>query len=224
MKLLLVRHGQTPSNVAGLLDTAAPGPGLTTLGLDQAAAIPGALEGRQIDAVFVSALVRTRLTATPLSLARGLDMIELPGTHEISAGSMESLSDRGSVRTYMQTAFSWGLGELDVSMPGGPDGHEFFARFDDSIDTVAGTTDGTAVVFSHGAAMRVWTAGRAKNIPASYAGEHDIHNTGVLEFDGSPAEGWTLVSWQGNAVGGSQLDDPTADDPTGETLSEAMDD
>jgi len=224
MKLLLVRHGQTPSNVAGLLDTAAPGPGLTALGLDQAAAIPGALEGRQIDAVFVSALVRTRLTATPLSLARGLDMIELPGTHEISAGSMENLSDRGSVRTYMQTAFSWGLGELDVSMPGGPDGHEFFARFDDSIDTVAATTDGTAVVFSHGAAMRVWTAGRAKNIPASYAGEHDIHNTGVLEFDGSPAEGWTLVSWQGNAVGGSQLDDPTADDPTGETLSEAMDD
>ena len=40
MRLLLVRHGQTPSNVAGLLDTALPGPGLTALGTRQAAAIP----------------------------------------------------------------------------------------------------------------------------------------------------------------------------------------
>ena len=29
MRLVLIRHGQTPSNVCGLLDTAPPGPGLT---------------------------------------------------------------------------------------------------------------------------------------------------------------------------------------------------
>ena len=29
MRILFVRHGQTPANVRGLLDTAAPGPGLT---------------------------------------------------------------------------------------------------------------------------------------------------------------------------------------------------
>lgn len=224
MKLLLVRHGQTPANVAGRLDTAAPGPGLTALGLDQAAAIPAALAGSTIDAIFVSTLIRTRLTATPLSVNRGLEMVQLPGIHEISAGNVENLSDRDSIRTYLETAFAWGLGDLDVVMPGGHDGHEFFARFDDSIATVASATQGTAVVVSHGAAMRVWAAGRAKNIPASYAGEHDIHNTGVLEFEGSPAEGWTLISWQGNPIGGGQLDDPTADDPTGETLAEAMDD
>ena len=224
MKLLLVRHGQTPANVAGRLDTAAPGPGLTALGLDQAAAIPTALAGSPVDALFVSTLIRTRLTATPLSVNRGLEMVQLPGIHEIGAATLENLSDRESIRTYMQTAFSWGLGDLDVVMPGGHDGHEFFARFDDSIATVASATEGTAVVVSHGAAMRVWAAGRAKNIPASYAGEHDIHNTGVLEFEGSPEDGWTLISWQGHAIGGGQLDDLTADDPTGETLSEAMDD
>ncbi|MCM1975585.1 histidine phosphatase family protein, partial [Streptomyces sp. G1] len=37
MRLLLVRHGQTPTNVDYLLDTAVPGPGLTELGLAQAA-------------------------------------------------------------------------------------------------------------------------------------------------------------------------------------------
>lgn len=223
MKLLLVRHGQTPANVAGIISTAGPGPGLTALGIEQAEAIPRAFGDRSIDSIYVSTLVRTRMTATPLAQARGLEMLELPGIHEISAGSMEDLSDRDSIRTYMQTAFSWGLGDRDVAMPGGQDGHEFFARYDDSIATVAAQNEGTAVVFSHGAAMRVWTAGRAKNIPARYAGEHDIHNTGVLEFEGSPEEGWTLLSWQGTAVGGVQLDDPSADDPTGETLSEAVD-
>lgn len=223
MKLLLVRHGQTPSNVAGLLDTAAPGPGLTALGLDQAAAIPRALEAHDVEGIYVSTLVRTRLTATPLAVARGLEMIELAGTHEILAGNLENLRDPASIRTYMQTAFAWGQGNRDVSMPGGSNGHEFFARFDESIAQVAAATSGTAVVVSHGAAMRVWTAGHATNIAPSYAGEHDIHNTGVLEFDGSPAEGWTLVSWQGNPIGGASLNDPTADDPTGETLSEAMD-
>ena len=32
MRLLLIRHGETPGNVLGQLDTAHPGPGLTDLG------------------------------------------------------------------------------------------------------------------------------------------------------------------------------------------------
>jgi len=54
MKLWLIRHGQTPSNVLGLLDTAVPGPGLTDLGVEQAAAIPGALHDQSLTAVFAS--------------------------------------------------------------------------------------------------------------------------------------------------------------------------
>ncbi|BCW50626.1 hypothetical protein StoSoilB13_29680 (plasmid) [Arthrobacter sp. StoSoilB13] len=50
MKLLLIRHGQTPGNVAGQLDTAFPGPGLTELGERQAAALPEALADESIQA------------------------------------------------------------------------------------------------------------------------------------------------------------------------------
>ena len=32
MHLLLIRHGQSAANVAGILETRAPGPGLTALG------------------------------------------------------------------------------------------------------------------------------------------------------------------------------------------------
>lgn len=227
MRLLLIRHGQTPGNVKGLLDTAHPGPGLTPLGQRQAAEIPDALRDEPIAAIFASTLTRTQLTAVPLAADRGLDITVLPGVHEIGAGELENLGDRESIRTYLETVFAWGLGDLAPVMPGGADGHAFFERFDASIaevsDSMARAVDtlGAAVVVSHGAAIRVWVAGRAVNVPPSFAGEHDIQNTGIVELEGSPAEGWTLVSWQGNAVGG--LDDPAAEDPTGETLDEALD-
>ena len=72
MRLLLIRHGQTPSNVLGLLDTAIPGPGLTDLGIEQAAALPAALADYRIDAIYASAQRRAQLTAQPLADARGL--------------------------------------------------------------------------------------------------------------------------------------------------------
>lgn len=63
MRLILIRHGQTPSNVAFLLDTAVPGPGLTDLGEKQAAALPQTLADVDIDLLYVSTLTRTQLTA-----------------------------------------------------------------------------------------------------------------------------------------------------------------
>jgi broad specificity phosphatase PhoE len=218
MRLLLIRHGQTPSNVDGLLDTARPGPGLTELGERQAAEIPDALKHEAIDGVYVSVLRRTLITATPLLVDRGLEPVELPGIHEIEAGDLEMRHDHEAYRIYLETAFAWGLGDLDRRMPGASDGHEFFRRFDQSIASVTGNN---AVVFSHGAAIRVWVAGRAINVPPSFAGEHDIQNTGVVELDGSLDAGFTLLSWQGTPVGGSDLSDDTAEDPTGETLDEA---
>src|SRR5689334_1597685 len=112
MRLLLIRHGQTPSNVGFLLDTAVPGPGLTELGERQAAALPEALAGEDIEAVYASTLLRTRLTAAPLAAARGLDVIVRDGIREVSAGDLEMLpghSERGEL--YMRTVFAWAAGD-----------------------------------------------------------------------------------------------------------------
>ncbi|MFT4229800.1 MAG: histidine phosphatase family protein [Microbacterium sp.] len=89
MRLLLLRHGQTPSNVAGVLDTGYPGAGLTELGVRQAEAVPGALAGEAIAAIAVSPLVRTGLTAAPLARERGITVRVQPGLEEISAGDWE---------------------------------------------------------------------------------------------------------------------------------------
>ena len=69
MKLRLIRHGQTPNNVARVLDTAEPGALLTQLGHDQAEALPQKLVTVSIDSLYVSTLTRTQLTAQPLARA-----------------------------------------------------------------------------------------------------------------------------------------------------------
>ena len=219
MRLILIRHGQTPANVDGRLSTAAPGPGLTPLGDTQAAMIPEGLRGVEVEAIYASRLLRTQLTARPLAEERGLDVRVLEGIHEIEAGDLEDRRDLPAVRAYLGAAFAWGTGDLSRAMPGGPDGHEFFRRFDADVALAAAEAE-HAVLVSHGAAIRVWVAGRALNVPPSYAGEHEIDNTGIVELEGSPEAGWTLLTWQGEPVGGPQLADATAEDPTGESLAE----
>ena len=181
--------------------------------------IPRALRDTPIDSIYASVLLRTQLTATPLATERALDVRVLPGIHEIEAGDLEDRRDRASIRTYLETAFAWGTGDLSPVMPGAFDGHQFFRRFDADIASVAAESE-NAVVVSHGAAIRVWVAARAINVPPTYSGEHDIDNTGVIELEGTPDEGWTLLSWQGTPVGGARLTDATAEDPTGESLSD----
>jgi len=219
MRLLLVRHGQTPSNVDFLLDTAVPGAGLTALGEQQAAALPVALADEDIEAVYASTLVRTQLTATPLASSRGLDIEVLEGLHEIEAGALEKLTDRESHLHYLGTVFAWAAGELDRRMPSGPSGHDFFERYDDSIARIAAATpggdDAAVAVVSHGAAIRVWTGLRAANVDADFAARHVLANTGIVALEGDPDAGWRLIHWDGSPVGGLALADPTAEDPTG---------
>jgi broad specificity phosphatase PhoE len=231
MRILLVRHGQTPANVIGSLETATPGPGLTELGTEQADAVVAALAHEPISAIYVSKLRRTHETAAPLASALGLTPVELPGTHEIEAGDLEGLTAHDAVRTYMGTAFAWGSGDFTPRMPGGSDGAEFFERFDSSIAQVVADhpADATVVVVSHGAAIRVWTAQRVANLGDGFTSDNHLANTGVVVIESTgdtstAASAWTALSWADLPLGGARLDDPTADDPTGEALDEALDD
>ncbi|MFJ4225385.1 histidine phosphatase family protein [Microbacterium sp. NPDC089695] len=224
MKLLLIRHGQTPSNVIGALDTGRPGPGLTGLGHAQAAAIPGVLRDEQIDAIYASPLVRTQLTAAPLAVDRGIEIAVVEGLEEISAGDWEMHSDREAVEGYVRTARSWLSGDVDVEIPGGESGTEFFARYDAAIDRIAAAhADGAVVVVSHGAAIRVWAAARLQGIDLDDAAHWRLYNTGMCVLDGDPVTGWHLVSWHEEPLGGVDLEDPGALDVPAEPVGEPGD-
>ncbi|MEW2295437.1 histidine phosphatase family protein [Streptomyces sp. NPDC006743] len=203
MRLLLVRHGETPSNVDSLLDTTAPGPGLTELGTRQAAALPEALAGEHIDALYASTLVRTQLTAAPLAAARGLDVVVRDGIRELSAGDLEGEpgdSERG--QRYLRTVLAWAAGRRDLRMPGpgGESGTEALARYDAVVAEAAAGGRRTVAMVSHGAAIRLWTAVRARNLDARFAAAHPLRNTGVVILEGTPEAGWTALTWAGAVV------------------------
>lgn len=219
MRLLLIRHGQTDDNVTGRLGAVVPGPGLTELGLEQAAAVAQALRDEDIEAIYVSDMIRTHLTAEPLAAERGIDPVELPGLREISSGDLEGLSDRESVRKYVDPIIGW-WSDQSGRIPGGENGHEFFERYDAAIRRIASTHGGTVAVFSHGAAIRTWAAWTAANLDEENTRGLFLDNTGVVVLEGDPETGWIAVLWEGTAIGGPTLDDPTAVDPTGD-LSES---
>ncbi|MET9828089.1 histidine phosphatase family protein [Streptomyces sp. NPDC006385] len=201
MRLLLIRHGQTPSNVDHLLDTAVPGPGLTALGEAQAAALPEALVGEDIEAVYASTLIRTQRTAAPLAAARGLDVLVRDGIRELSAGDLEMLpGDAEQAEPYMKTVFAWAAGDTELRMPGGESGAEALARYDAVVAEAADSGAGTVAMVSHGAAIRMWTAARAVNVDVPFAAAHPLANTGVVILEGSPAEGWKALEWAGAMV------------------------
>lgn len=200
MRLLLIRHGQTTSNVGQHLDTAEPGADLTPLGRKQAAAIPRALEGEAIDLIVVSNLVRTQQTAEPLAQARGLVPLIRPGVREIGAGDYEMLNDSASIQGYLTAVFGWGV-DMAGRMPGAESGTEVIARYDEVIEEAAERVgDGTAVIFSHGAVIRAWAATRADGLDFDYAKTHWLPNTGMIALEGSP-HSWQVTEWGSSALG-----------------------
>lgn len=219
MRLILVRHGQSPSNIDHLIDTAVPGPPLTALGLTQAAALPAALAGEQVDAIYASSMLRAQMTAAPLAEQRGLPVVVRDGLREVTAGDLEMAGDDASIEAYLSIVFAWSAGDLARRMPGGDTGAETFARYDAVVAEAAASTSGSVVMVSHGAAIRMWVAGRAGNLSPAFAATNPLENTGVIILEGDPSDGWRVDAWTDRIVGGVAVG--TADGPGGQPLERA---
>ncbi len=218
MRLLLVRHGQTPSNVRHQLDTAVPGPGLTALGERQAAALPAALADEPVEAVWASTMVRTQHTAAPLAAALGLEVHVRDGVREVSAGDLEMRSDDEAAQRYLRTMFAWAT-DPGLRMPGGESGTEVLGRYDAVVAEVAASGAGTAVVVSHGAAVRLWAAARVMGVDVDHAAAHPLDNTGAVVVEGDPAGGWRLSAWRSAPLGGPSVTDPAKGGPAAEPVA-----
>ncbi|MEY2849540.1 MAG: hypothetical protein RI885_2207 [Actinomycetota bacterium] len=218
MRLILIRHGQTPSNVEGLLDTRIPGPGLTELGTAQAAAIPAALAGESIDVLVASDMVRTQLTIAPLAAETGLEVLVRGGIREISAGDLEMRNDREAVELYLDTVMAWAGGDFAPFIAGGERGREAMTRFDAVVDEVSRSGAETAVFVSHGAMIRSWAAWVSSNVDADYAGDHGLSNTAIVVLEGSPDAGWVTLTWDGEPLGGPAVTDDAADGPVADAV------
>lgn len=215
-----MRHGQTHANVSGELDTAHPGLELTELGRAQAEAAAKAIAEHHLDAIYVSSRVRTHQTAAPTAEQRGLTPTVVDGLEEIDAGDFEMRSDHDAVAGYIGAVATWLEGDLTHRMPGAETGEEFLARYDAAVRTIVAAGHDTALIVSHGAALRTWVSTRMCPHPDAPSVHQPLHNTALIVLDGHPDTGWEMVSWQGHPVGGEFLEDPAAEDPTGDLDSD----
>jgi probable phosphoglycerate mutase len=217
MRLLFIRHGQTPSNVRGLLDSRIPGADLSALGRRQAAAIPAALDARPITSITVTNMVRTAQTAAPLAAARGLVPVVDEDLREIEAGDLEMASGAEALARYVDVAWAWAGGNLTPRMAGAQDGAEFFERFDRGVERARTQGGSHPVIVSHAACIRVWVARRCRNVPPTFASDVQLHNTGSAEVEHDD-QGWQLREWNELPLGGDALhaaSGPENPDPTG---------
>ena len=196
MRLFLVRHGQTAANTRLELDTGAPGFPLTALGWEQAAALPAAFRGTELDLIVTSNLIRTQQTAQPLAEARGMLPVVDEAAREIRAGELEMNSDEESIRIYHETVEAWSRGDLDPRIPGGENGHQVIERFSGVVERGrdAVGASGSFAIIAHGAIIRTWSRLSAEN--TDFERFHIVKNTGIVELDDARGA-WRIESWMG---------------------------
>lgn len=201
MRLLLIRHGETPSNLLRALDTGAPGPGLTDLGHRQAAKLIESLSDEAIGAVFTSNLHRAQLTAAPLARAVGVEALVRDGLREIAAGCLEMRTDAESMLRYVSLLEAWMRGRADEVLDGGEACSSVYSRFNAVVAEAEGLGHPTVAMVSHGAMIRTWCGHHTTNVDADFAARRNLANTGVVVLSGSTPAGWAVETWEGERIG-----------------------
>ncbi|ORA43826.1 histidine phosphatase family protein [Mycolicibacterium celeriflavum] len=202
MRVTFVRHGESAGNASGLIDTSTPGPILTAKGQQQAQAVVGTLGVNNYDAIYSSTMVRTQLTAGPMSQYLRLPIQVLPGLQEIEAGIFEGTPEADAANGYARFPLAWAFqGNRDLRIPGSINGHEFDARVDGALETIYDNGDRNPVVFSHGGTIMFWTMMNVQNLTLEQKIEllrtAHLDNTDYVVVEGNPEDGWTLVNWNG---------------------------
>ena len=190
MRLILIRHGETESNVNRQLDTAHPGAPLNENGLAQAEALVEAIAHEEIHALYASTLTRAQQTATPLARARDLEVIVVDGIQEIAAG-VEEMNTDWSV--YVGMLNSWAPHNLDAGLEGGETARQFMTRFTNAVAAMEQAGDEVVALVSHGAALRVWAFSQDPSI--GFENAHPLRNTQWIVLNGSTTDGWRIERW-----------------------------
>src|SRR5262249_8066681 len=110
-QLILARHGEAESNLAGTVSGIPPGAGLTKLGREQGRSLETALDGRRVELGVATEFTRTQETLAIALRGRHAERIVMPELNEIRFGAF----DGGSLEAYR--AWAW-TEEPDVRPPG----------------------------------------------------------------------------------------------------------
>ncbi|GAA3024214.1 histidine phosphatase family protein [Actinokineospora globicatena] len=197
MRLMLARHGETPSNLRHALDSRPPGPSLTEMGHRQALALAERLAEDEVVAVYASVAVRAQETAAPVAKQHGLAVEVVEGLHELQVGDLEGRSDEHALRSFGEVYLRWTQGDLAAAMPGGESGEQIRDRYLSTIERIRDAhPSGLVVVVSHGGIIRLGAEWLADNVGARLTNARLLPNTGHVLLE-PRTTGWHCLEWTG---------------------------
>jgi len=155
-QLVLVRHGETVHNAAGIAqgwqDSA-----LSERGAGQVLRLAERIARLKPTALFSSPLSRALATAQPIAEATGLEIKTLDELREMNYGGWEGKSFLDVRRDDAGIYRRW-VDDPDCPCPGGESHNELRARMENAFHAIEASANGQplrAVVVSHGTAIRV---------------------------------------------------------------------
>lgn len=198
-RLVLVRHGQSLSNVARRLDTRPPGADLTDTGRQQAREFARSQPGPP-GLLLHSVARRAAQTAAEIGAELSAPALEVEGIHEVQAGELEDRDDDEAIAQFNAVYQRWHEGALDVAMPGGETGHQVLDRYVPVVDDLRrrylddDAWDTDIVVVSHGAAIRLAAAVLA-GVDSSFVLDHHLANTEAVVLAPVTEGRWSCLRW-----------------------------
>lgn len=198
-KLVLVRHGQTFSNVDKVLDTSLPGASLTDHGHEQARRYGASISEATVGIVVSSFAVRAVQTAEHIAAATSVVFQQREGIHETQAGHWEGRTDDVAHKGFTEIYGRWHSGDLDARVPGGDSGRSVLDRYVPVLEDLREKflTDVEApdvVVVSHGAAIRL-VAAVLGGVDGEFAADNHLDNTQSIELVPGARGSWSCVRW-----------------------------
>lgn len=182
LKVILLRHGETPYNADGNRYCGRTDIGLTEKGVAQAKKIFTALEGVHIDAVYSSPLLRARKTAEIASANHAVitDQRLIEADFGLWEGKTKEEFNAENPLLWEQwmtdptTARAGGTGET---------GGEIVKRVSDFFDTIYQKHDGQLImVVAHNGINRLYLAHKM-GMPLSHYRRFDMENSSITYFE-----------------------------------------
>lgn len=147
--LLLVRHGQSEGNAAGVIQGRLDPP-LTPLGREQARSLAERLRAESAaDRIVASPLARARATAEIVAAALGLPLMEEPRLMEYDFGEASGLTPAAVRERHPEWSGERGDGDERPLLPGEEGVRAFDARVAAVVDDLL-ALEGRTVAVAHG--------------------------------------------------------------------------
>ena len=192
MRLVLVRHGESDANAAGVYQGWYDSP-LSVLGEAQAAATARALAARddlRPVAVYASPLARAWETGAAIATALGLDPVPHPGLREINVGAATGLHFSAVRERWPELEESRRARGLDHGWPEGETGRAFAGRVAATLEEIIarhlrpaspGAPEEAIILATHGGTIRFALA-HLRGDAANAWPDDPVSNCGLSEI------------------------------------------